>query len=234
MADLLASIFGGGSQTAPQYQTYDPQSSVKSFLGQDFDSELKANNNVTATTSAGNLSTFLTGLNSVDSGAVQGINAEQTLGNNLLSGSASALPSWAKTYLDNSKMQGNESAIGRGVGAFSNNGISGVNQYVGNNALNLVNMGAQLSGSASTQASGIVNSNMYRSDPSNSMLTIPQLNQIGEFNVGVQNQQADANAAVDNWNRNNSPLGSMIRTAGNTIVTLAGDFLGGAGKGMAM
>lgn len=234
MADLLASIFGGGAQTAPDYKTYDPQSSVKSFLGQDFAGEQAASDATTKNTSAANLSTFLTGLNSVDAGVVQGISAEQNLGNTLLSGSASALPAWAKTYLDNGKMQGNENAQARGVGAFSDNGLSGVNQFQGTNALNLVNMGAQLSGQASQQASGIVGSTMYKNDPTNDMLTIPALNQIGEYNNSILNQQADADAAVNNWNSNNSPLGSMIRTAGQTVVYLAGSFLGSAGKGMAM
>lgn len=230
MGNLLASIFGGGSQTAPQYQQYDPTKAQSQFTAQNFGGELVAGNNITSTTSAGNLSTFLTGLNGVDSGAVKGINAEQQLGNTLLSGSGAALPQWAQTYLNNSKMQGAESSVNRGVGAFSANGQSGVNQYVGNNALNLVQLGAQFAGNASNQAGGIVNSNMYRFDPLNAIQSSGQIQQAGEFNTGVANEQANANAGVTNYNNNNSPMGNMFRTGLQDLSYLAGSFLGSGGK----
>lgn len=234
MADFLASIFGGGSQTAPDYKTYDPASAQKQFLSQDFNADQAISNNLTKNTSAANLGTFTSGLNTINPGALTGINAEQNLGNTLLTGSGAALPSWAKQYLNNAKMAGNENAIGRGVGAFSDNGISGVNQYVGNNAMSLVNFGSNLVNQASGSSTGIVNSNMYRTDPYAGLMTPGMFQQAGEFNTGIQNQQADANAAVSNWNNNNSPLGSAIRTGLQDLTYLAGSFLGSAGKGMAV
>lgn len=232
MADFLASIVGGGKQTAPQYQTYDPLKAQSQFLSQDFGKAQGISDNLTKNTSAANLGAFTTGLNQVDSGALAGINAEQNLGNTLLTGSGSALPAWARQYLNDAKMTGNESAIGRGVGAFSDNGISGVNQYVGNNAMNLVNLGAQFSNAASGQAGGIVNSNMYRNDPNSDLMTPGMFQQAGMFNTGIMNEQANANAAVSNYNRNNSPLGSAIRTGLSDITYLAGSFLGSHGMGM--
>lgn len=232
MAGLtLSSVFGGGAQVAPQYSTLNPSTVQNQYLGQNFAGELNQSNNITQSASAGNLSTNLAGLNSFDPGAIQGINAEQNLGNTLMTGSSSALPAWATTYMNNAKMQGAQSAQNRGVGAFSGNGISGTNQYVGNNALQLVNMGAQFAGQASGQAQGITNANMYRNDPNNAVMSMPALSQIGEFNTGIQNEQANANTAVQNYNDNNSPWGNMTRTALQMVASLAGSYLGDSSLG---
>lgn len=234
MADLLASIFGGGSQVAPQLPTFDPKKAQGAFLSQDFGKSQSISNDITKNTSAANLGAFTTGLNSIDSGALTGINAEQNLGNSLLAGNMDSLPDWAKSYLNTGQRMGAESAIGRGVGAFSDNGLSGVNQYKGNNALNLVGMGANLAERASLASTGIVNANMYRNDPWSTLMTPGQFQQAGEFNTGILDQQANDNAAVANYNNNNSPLGSAIRTGLQDLTYLAGSFLGSAGKGMAI
>ena len=230
---LMAQVFGGGSQVAPQYSTLNPSTIQSQFLGQNFAGEQQASNNITANTSQANLSTNLAGLNQVDSGALQGINAEQNLGNSLLTGSASQLPGWAQTYLNKAQSTGAEGAVQRGVGSFSGTGISGINQFAGQNALQLVGMGANFANSASQQSQGIVNANMYRNDPNNSIMSIPELSQIGEFNTGIQNQQANANAGVTNANNNNSPWGNMIRTGLQTVGSLAGSFLGDSSLGSA-
>lgn len=232
MADLLASIFGGGSQTAPVMPTVNTGGIQQSFLGQNFGAAQSVSDAQTKNTSATNLATDITGLNTVDSGALSGINEEQTLGNNLLSGSASALPAWAKNSMNDALRIGSESAIGRGVGAFSNNGLSGVNEYVGNNALNLVNLGAGLANNASTQSQGIVNANMYRADPNMGLLSPGQFLQAGEFNAGIQGQNAQFAAAAQNFNNNNSPLGNAIRTGLSDITALAGSFLGSGASAM--
>ena len=233
MADLLASIFGGGSQQAPVMPTLDLSKIEGQFLGQDWDKIQSISNNQTQQTSQNNLNTFLGGLNQVDSGAVAGINDRQNVGNSLLSGSSAGLPSWAQTYLNNGAREGAESAIGRGVGAFSGNGLAGVNQYMGNNAMQLIGVGNQLSSGASQEAEGLVNQNMYRSNPSSFMLDPSQILQAGEFNTSIQGQNAVNATAAENYNDNNSPLGSAIRTGMQTLTYLAGSFLGGAGK-MAM
>lgn len=214
---------------APQLPTYNPATTQSQFLGQNFSGEQAASNAVTKNTSAANLTADTTGLNSIDAGALPGINAEENLGNSLLSGSLSGLPDWAKTSINNAQMQGAESAVGRGVGAFSGNGISGINEYMGNNALNLINTGAQLSSNASQQAQGIVGSTLYKNDPWNSMMSTSQIQQGDELNTQIGGQQATDNAAVTNWNNNNSPLGSAIRTGMQTLTYLAGSFLGGSG-----
>lgn len=233
MSDLLASVFGGGSQQAPVLPTYDPSKVQGQFLSQDFAKNQAVSDSLTANTSKSNLSTNLTGLNTVDSGALAGINAQQQLGNTLLAGSGADLPAWAQAYLNTGQRKGAESAIGRGVGAFSGNGLSGVNQFLGNNAMNLVGFGSQLATGASNQAQGIVSSNMYRSDPMAGLLTPGQFMQAGEFNTGIQGQNAINATAAANYNANNSPLGSAIRTGLQDLTYLAGSFLGGAGK-MAM
>jgi len=232
MANLLASIFGGGSQQAPVMPTYNPATAQMGFLGQDFAKNQAVTNNLTANTSAANLSTNLAGLNSLDSGAVAGINEEQNLGNSILSGSTAGLPSWAQTYLNNGARQGAESAVGRGVGAFSSNGISGANQYMGNNVMNLLGFGSQLATGASNQAQGIVNANMYRADPMSGLLSPAQFQQAGEFNTGILGQNAVNSTAAANYNANNSPVGSMIRTGLQDLTYLAGSFLGGMGNSM--
>lgn len=203
-------------------------------MGQNFGANQAVSNNLTKNTSAANLNTNLAGLNQVDSGALAGINDQQTLGNSLLSGSMNALPSWAKQYLNTGQRQASENAVGRGVGAFSDNAQSGINQYLGNNAMNLVGFGSQLASSASNQSQGIVNANMFRNDPNSGLLTPGQFMQAGEFNTGIQDQQANDNAAVTNYNNNNSPLGSAIKTGIQDLTYLAGSFLGSAGKGMAI
>lgn len=234
MANLLASIFGGGSQQAPTMPTYNMGQAESQYQGQNFAGEQSISNNLTANTSQANLSTFLGGLGQVDSGAITGINAEQHLGNNLLTGGTSALPSWAQNYLNQGQRQGSESAVGRGVGAFSGNGLSGVNQYEGNNALTLLGLGKSFADSASSQANGIVNSNMYRNDPNNQIFSPSMFQQAGEFNTGILGQNAVNATAAQNYNNNNSPLGSAIRTGLTDLTYLAGSFLGGAGKGMAL
>lgn len=234
MADLLASIFGGGSQQAPVMPTYDASTASKQYQSQDFGKAQQISNDLTKNTSANNLSTFLTGLNGVNSGAIAGLNERQDLGNSLLSGSGSGLPSWAKNYMNDALRQGSESAVGRGVGAFSNNGLSGVNEYVGNNALNLIGLGNQLSTGASQQAEGIVGQNMYRADPTAGLLTPGQFQQAGEFNTGILGQNVVNQTAAQNWNNNNSPMGAAIRTGLQDLTYLAGSFLGSAGKGMAI
>lgn len=229
MADLLASIFGGGSQVAPQLPTYNPQSAETGFLAQNFSAAQGKSNDMTAATSAANLSSFTSGLNSIDPGAISGMNSEQSIGNSLMNGNMGALPSWARQYLNLGQQEGNENSASRGVGAFSQNGMSGVNQYKGNNALNLVNMGANFSNNAFGQATGIVNATKYQANPMDFLLTPGQFEQGQEFNTSILDQQAIDNAAVTNWNNNNSPLGSAIKTGLQDVVYLAGSFLGGSG-----
>lgn len=234
MANLLASIFGGGSQVAPQLPTYNPETASTQFDAQDFSKAAGSANLLTNLTSTGNLATNMQGLNTLDPGAITGLQNEQALGNSLMSGTSGQLPAWARTYMNNASMQGSESAIGRGVGAFSDNAISGTNQFVGRNALDLVKFGTSLTNDASGQAQGIVNANMDRVNPMDGLLSAAQFQQAGEFNTQIGDQQATDNAAVTNYNNNNSPLGSAIRTGMQDLVYLAGSFLGSAGKGMAM
>lgn len=232
MANLLGQIFGGNPQTAPTLPTYDPASAETGFLGQNFGLAQQKSNDMTTATSAANLGSFTSNLNTVDPGALSGLNAEQTLGNNLLSGNTSALPSWAQQYLNLGQQQGNENAAARGVGAFSQNGISGVNQYKGNNAINLINLGANFANTAFGQSTGIVNATKYQANPMDFLLTPGQFQQGQEFNTQIQDQQAIDNAAVTNYNSSNSPLGSALRTGLSDLVYLAGAYLskGGAGN----
>lgn len=230
MANFLASVFGGGSQTAPKLQQYDPTEYQNMFLGQNFGQSQGISNGITANTSAANLDAYTTGLNKVDPSALAGINATNELGNNLLTGSLDSLPSWAQNYLNTGARKGAESAIGRGVGAFSANGLSGVNQYKGNNAIGLVQFGANLSNQASGQASNIVNSTLYKNDPWSTMMTPGQFQQTGMYNNQIENQQATYDTAVQNYNANNSPIGSAIRTGLQDLVYLAGSYLSKGGN----
>ena len=231
MGNFLAQVFGGGSVTAPNLPTYDPSTASTQFQNQNFGAAENTANQMTSSMSAGNLNTALTGLGTIDPNAVAGIDEEQNLGNTLMSGSGSALPAWAKQYMNNAQMTGSESAIGRGVGAFSSNGQSGVNEYVGNNAMNLVNMGAGLANNASSQANGMVEQNMYRADPMAGLLSASQFMQAGMFNTQIQDQQAEDNTEVANYNANNSPLGNMTRTALQMLASLVGSKMGDSALG---
>jgi uncharacterized membrane protein YgcG len=231
---LLAQVFGGGSQVAPQLTTVNPNAAEAGFLGQNFSEIQNLSNSLTSNTSAANLATNLTGLNTVDPGALTGIQEEQTLGNGLLGDNASGLPAWAQQYMSTAAMSGNQAAIGRGVGAYSGNALSGVNQFLCENAMQLVGMGSQLANNASGEAQGIVNQNMYRQNPMDLMLNPGQFLQAGEMNTGILNQQAVDNAAVTNYNNNNSPLGNMLRTGLQMGASLLGSFLGDNGLGSSM
>lgn len=232
MAGLLSQVFGGGAVTAPTLPTYNPQSAETGFLAQNFGAAENQSNAMTSGTSAANLSSFTSGLDTVDPGALSGMNAEQTLGNTLLSGSMGALPSWAQQYLNVGQEQGAENAASRGVGAFSQNGQSGMNQFMGRNAMNLVNMGAGFANTAFGESTGIVNATKYQANPMDFLLTPGQFQQAGEFNTQIGDQQAQDNAAASNYNSNNSPAGAAIRTGLSDLVYLAGAYLskGGAGN----
>jgi len=234
MASLLGDIFGGNPQTAPVMPTYNPLQASNLYNQQNFGKAQNESNQITTATSANNLATNITGLNTLDSGAITGINEEQNLGNTLLSGSTAALPSWARAYLNDGQRVASESAVGRGVGAFSDNGLSGANEFLGKNVMQLLGFGSQLASGASQEAQGIVGSNMYRSDPMAGLITAGQFQQAGEFNTQIEGENAVNATAASNYNATHSPVGSAIRVGLDTIATLAGDFLGGGGKAMAM
>lgn len=234
MADLLASIFGGGSVQAPVMPTLDVSQVGTQFANQDFSKIQGISDALTKNTSAANVGAYTSNLNTVDPGALQGLSAEQTLGNNLLSGSTSSLPSWAQAYLNKGTQQGAENAVGRGVGAFSANARSGVNQFQGNNALSLINLGSNLTNTAFGQANSIANATTFMNNPNQDMLTPGQFLQADQFNTQIQGQNAVNATAAANYNANNSPLGSAIRTGLSDLVYLAGSFLGGSGMSKAM
>lgn len=234
MAGLLAQIFGGGNVTAPVMPTVNPAQAGTDFANQNFGQIQGISDSLTKNTSAANVGAYTSGLNTVDSGALTGLNEEQDLGNNLLSGSASALPAWAQTYLNQGSTRAAEGAVGRGVGAFSSNALSGINQYKGNNALSLVQFGSQLSGDAFNKANSIAGATTFMNNPNNDLLSPTAFSQMEEFNTGIQGENATTAAAASNYNANNSPLGSTIRTGLQTLTYLAGSFLGSAGKGIAM
>jgi len=231
--DLMASIFGGGSQTAPVLPTINPNAIAGQFLGQDFGKATNIANTMSTSVSNNNLSNDIAGINRVDSGALTGLNARQTLGNGLLSGDSSALPAWAQQYLNDGARQGAESAVGRGVGAFSSNGMSGVNQFMGNNALQLVGFGNQLSTGASQEAEAISGRSQQRFNPTDFLLNPGQFLQAGEFNAGIQGQNEIAKTTALNYNRNNSPLGNAFRTGLSMVASLAGSYLGDPSLGQA-
>lgn len=234
MSNFLASVFGGGSVQAPVMPTLNAGAIQGQYLGQNFSAAQNISNQQTQQTSQTNLNQNLAGLNQVNPGALQGLNQEASLGQGLLSDSASGLPAWAQTYLNNAQRQGDESAVGRGVGAFSGNGQSGVNQFLGNNAMNLVNQGANLTNSAFGQEQNLVNANMYRADPNSSLLTPGQFLQAGELNTGILGQNAVAQATATNFNNNNSPLGNLTRTGLSMLSSLAGSFLGDSSLGSSL
>lgn len=226
MANFLSQLFGGGKQEAPQYKTVSPSDISGQYFGQDFDKSIATQAKLTKGVSTNNLDTYKSLLSSIDPNALSNLQSKSNTASALLSGSTASLPSWLSTFMSNTQRQGAEGATARGLGTYSGAGTSAIRNYAGDRGMQLYELGSNLSDSTLSAAGNIANRAYSPYDVGNTLMSMGQLTQLNEFNTGIQNQQAEANAAVENYNESNSPWANLLKGITQIGATLGGKAIG--------